>query len=212
MKSRHTPRKQAAATDWADINRRLEQTRMAIEELDEPGPERQQQILRERAAVLAKSADRVAAPEQPGQHLDVLEFMVAGERYAFETVHVDQVYPITPITPIPGVPDFVVGIIMAQGEVLSVIDLRLLLDLPISGLLDPVSIIALKSETMEFGILAEQIVGIESMPRDAIERNMPSLADKAGTYLQGVSANRTAVLDAARLLADPRLAIDAGRQ
>lgn len=212
MSLRNTERKRPAATDWDEIRQRLEQARIAIEELAEPGLERQQQILRERAAALAKSAMPATSPKPPMQRINVLEFRVAGERYAFETAYVDQIYPIMPITALPGVPDFVAGIIMAQGEVLSVIDLRSLLDLPMSGMLEPAAIIALKNETMEFGILAEEILGVESFSRDALKKELPTLTGKAGSCLEGVSTNRTAILDAARLLSDPRLVIEAGQQ
>jgi purine-binding chemotaxis protein CheW len=121
---------------------------------------------------------------------------------------VAQVYPFSPITPIPGAPDFVVGIVAAQGDVLSVVDLRSLLDLPMSGLLEPVAIIALKSETMEFGILAEEVLGVERIPLESIEHELPVLAGKANNYLLGVSANRTAILNAAQLLSDPRLVVE----
>lgn len=210
MSPSNMPRDRAAATDWSEINRRLEQSRLAIEGLAEPAADRQRQILRDRAAALAKSGLRKAAPESSARTrtIEVLAFRVAGERYAFETAYVAQVYPMSTITHLPGVPDYVVGIIAAQGDVLSVIDLRSLLDLPISGLLEPTAIIALKSETMEFGILAEEILGVERLPLAFIERTAPILASKANSYLQGVSANRTAVLSAAQLLSDPRLVIE----
>jgi purine-binding chemotaxis protein CheW len=145
-----------------------------------------------------------------GPHIEVLVFHAAGERYAFETTHIAQVCPMLPVTAIPGVPDYVVGIAGVQGEVLSVVDLRSLLDLPLVRLAEPNAIIVLKGEALEFGILAEDIVGIERYPEAALERMPATLADKQKTYLKGVSADRTAILDARQLLSDPRLAVDAG--
>ncbi|HCY63416.1 MAG TPA: chemotaxis protein CheW [Oxalobacteraceae bacterium] len=210
MKARDMRRNRAEEIDWPEINRRLEQSRVAIDELDAPALERQRRILRERAAALAKSRARAASPEALAHGIEVLGFRVAGERYAIESAHVAQVYPISPITSIPGVPDFVVGIVAARGDVLSVIDLRSLLDLPMSGLLEPAAIIALQSETMEFGILAEEILGVERISLESIERELPTLTGNADNYLLGVSANRTAILDAARLLSDPRLVVEIG--
>jgi purine-binding chemotaxis protein CheW len=203
-----TRRNRAEEIDWDEIKHRLEQSRIAIEDLAAPNPERQRQILRERSAALAKNGARAVSRDPAASSLEVLEFRVAGERYAFESTHVAQVYPFSPITPIPGAPDFVVGIVAAQGDVLSVVDLRSLLDLPMSGLLEPVAIIALKSETMEFGILAEEVLGVERIPLESIEHELPVLAGKANNYLLGVSANRTAILNAAQLLSDPRLVVE----
>lgn len=210
MMFRNTQRNSAGAIDWNEVKLRLEKTRIAIENLLEPDPDTQQQILRERAAVLAKSGAREVSPGSVSSTIEVLQFQVAGERYAFETTYISQVYPVSPITHIPGLPNFVVGIVAAQGDVLSVIDLRSLLELPISGLFEPVSIIALKNETMEFGILAEKILGIERFALESIDRELPTLTSKANNYLQGVSTSRTAILNAGQILSDPRLVIEVG--
>ncbi|OGB22420.1 MAG: hypothetical protein A3I66_14320 [Burkholderiales bacterium RIFCSPLOWO2_02_FULL_57_36] len=177
--------------------------------MTEPGHDRQQEILRERAVGLA----RIAAPAAPASPIEercieVLEFKSAGERYAFETVYVAQVFPICAITPIPGVPNFVVGIIPSEGDVLSVIDLRSLLDLPLSRLIEPTSIIVLRNQTMEFGILAEEILGIERFPLESIEHELPALSNTVDTYLKGVSSTRTAILNADQLLSDSRLIVE----
>jgi purine-binding chemotaxis protein CheW len=208
MTAEHTQRNGAAQTDWDDINRRLERVRSAIEDLTEPGPERQQQILRERAVGLARIAIRAEPAVPAASSIEILEFISGGERYAFETEYVARVLPVCAITPIPGTPDFVVGIITAEGDVLSVVDLRSLLDLPINRLTEPTSIIVLKSDTMEFGILAEEVLGIERFPLESIDRELPKLTNIADTYLKGVSATRTAILDADQLLSDPRLVVE----
>jgi purine-binding chemotaxis protein CheW len=213
MTSARKQRIGAAEVDWDDINRRLEHTRNAIKELLDPGQDRQRQILRERAVSLARNSvhtqavhTEAAAPAAHG--IEILEFTLAGERYAFEGVCVAQVNPICAITPIPGTPDYVVGIISVEGDILSVIDLRSLLDLPISRLTEPTSIIVLKSHTMEFGILAEEILGIRRYPPESVERELPTLTDTVNTYLKGVTSTRTAILDADQLLSDPRLVVE----
>lgn len=210
MTSKPMRQKRSAKIDWDELHRRLGQARGAIERTDEAGRSNRNEILRERAVNLARSATPIQAGQLEEHCIEVLEFRSAGERYAFETAYVAQVYPICSITPIPGVPNFVVGIIMSQGEVLSIIDLRSLLDLPISGLADPTSIIVLKGGAMELGILAEEILGIERYPATSVERELPTLSDTMKTYLKAVSHNRTAILSADLLLSDPRLIVEIG--
>jgi purine-binding chemotaxis protein CheW len=118
----------------------------------------------------------------------------------------------TQVTPVPGMPDHVVGIIALEGEILSVLDLRTLLELPLSRLAEPAAIIVLRSDAMAFGVLAEGIVGIARYPASSLQHDMPTLADPDKTYLLGIAPGRTALLDAARLLADPRLVVDNDRQ
>lgn len=208
MTSTHNRRKDSVKTDWDEINRRLETVRSTIESLTEPDQDKQLHILRTRAAGLARIAPAAASAGPAPESIEVVEFISAGERYAFETAYVAQVHPICPITPIPGTPTFVVGIIPAQGEVMSVIDLRSLLNLPISRLAEPASIIVLKSETMEFGVLAEEVLGIQRYSLESIEHELPTLSDKAYTYLKGVSSDHTAILNAQQLLSDSRLVVE----
>lgn len=210
MTSARKQRTGAAKVDWDDINRRLENARNAIKDLLDPGQDRQQQILRERAVSLACIAVRPESLAPAAHDIEVLEFTSAGERYAFEAACVAQVYSMCAITPIPGTPDFVVGIISVEGDILTVIDLRSLLDLPISRLTEPSSIIVLKGQTMEFGILAEEILGIQRYAPESVERELPTLKDTVNTYLKGVTSTRTAILDADQLLTDPRLAVEIG--
>lgn len=200
----------AAKTDWGEIHRRLRLARDTIENQTESDQVRQDQILRERAVILAKAASRAQPAISSAQGIEVIEFASAGERYAFETACVAHVHPIGPITYIPGVPNFVVGIVASQGGVLSVIDLRSFLNLPLSSLSEPTAIIVLQTETMEFGILADEILGIEQYPMDSVERSLATLPHTENTYLKGVTPDRTAILDANQLLSDPRLVIEIG--
>lgn len=194
--------------DWDEVHKRLEQSRQEMDRLDSTDSAVQEQILRERVAVLAQTGSQTAPQAVPEERTEVLVFRVAGERYAFETSRVAQVYPISSITAIPGVPDFVVGIVAIRGEVLSVIDLRSLLDLPLAHLADPGAVVVLQSETMEFGILAEEILGVERYPLQTLERSLPTLSNIEKTYLTGVALDRTAILDADRLLSDTRLVVE----
>jgi purine-binding chemotaxis protein CheW len=200
----------SSTVDWTEMRRRLDESRRTIDRLSGNDPESREQMLRERARKLAQIESRTVAAATV-ERIEVLAFHVGGERYAFEAHRVAQVFPISPITAIPGVPDFVVGIVASGGAVLSVIDLRSLLDLPLAGLQDPTAIIVLRSETMEFGILAESIVGIEHYPLHALEHALPTLSNIEKTYLKGVAPDRTAILDTDRLLSDPRLVVDEGQ-
>lgn len=210
MSTKHKARSRAGGMDWDGVRQRLERARAAIDEAGASSRDRQEQILRERAVALAQPDATDAAATQSGGIIEALVFHAAGERYAFETAYVARVYPIMPITAIPGVPDFVVGIVAAEGELLSVVDLRSLLDLPLSRLAEPKAIVMLQTEAMEFGVLAEEIVGVERHAADSLERELPTLADAEKTYLMGITPSRIAVLDAKRLLSDARLVVDVG--
>ncbi len=208
MNHADTTRKRANRIDWRSVHRRLEQARNTIEATGPGDSGVQEQVLRERAAAMAKPL--LPASTRKADALELLVFSLAGEQYAFETAFVAQAWPLPGVTPIPGTPDHVVGIVAVEGEIMSVIDLRSLLDLPLSGLAEPTTMIALKDDAMEFCVLAEGIAGIEYADQDDLQHDLPTLGGNETTYLKGVTARRIAVLDAEQLLADPRLVIDMG--
>lgn len=209
MKPRCLQHEANGAADWDELHRRLSRVREHIDRLTAPDHAAQQRQLRERAAVLACEAANASADEPTGNSLEVLEFQLAGECYALEASYIFQVTAFSPLTYVPGVPDYVVGIIAAQPDVLSVVDLRTLLRLPLCSLSEPSAIIVLKHGAMEFGVIAEKILGTARYRIDDIEEGLRHFTGASLRYLKGVTSGRTAVLDAAGLLSDPELVIDA---
>ena len=102
---------------------------MAIDQVDLP-PAEQERILQERAKNLAREGP---ADQGARKQLDVVEFLLAYERYAIESHWVREVHPLKEITPLPGTPAFVLGIINVRGRIVSVVDLKAFFDLPVRG-------------------------------------------------------------------------------
>lgn len=189
---------------WEEIYRRLESVREALELGWVPPAEEKKAILRARARVLASEPETGAAETEA---LEVVEFLLAHERYAIELEYVREVYPLRDLTPLPCTPRFVLGIINVRGEVISVIDLKKFFDLPEKGLTDLNKVIILHSQDMEFGILADVILGVSCI---AVKEVQPSPATFTGIrerYLKGVTKDRKVVLDAKNLLADRSIVV-----
>ena len=161
-------------------------------------------ILRARARALAQPAERV--PESAA-FLEVLEFRLAQERYAIETRHVREVYPLKDLTPLPGVPAFVLGIVNVRGRILPVLDLKRLFELPEQGLTDLHRIILLEGHDLEMGLLADATVGVRSIPVDSLQSSLPTLSGILSAYVKGVTAGHLVVLDVPRILADPKIIV-----
>ena len=76
-------------------------------------------------------------------------------------------------------------------------------------LTEPAALIVLQGGAMEFGVLADVVLGVERYRRAALS---PGVAGGPATqrgYLLGVAPDRTALLDGARLLGDPTLVVGA---
>lgn len=163
--------------------------------------EQKKQIWKKRARALARET---ASEERKRELLDVLAFDLAHETYAFELPHVREVLPLRDVTPLPGVPPFILGLILLRGEVLSVMDLKRFFELPAKGLTDLNRVIVLASRTMSFGVLADAILGVRSLPRDRIQPSLPTFTGLRAAYLKGVSEGGVVILDAEKILGDER--------
>lgn len=196
--------KKPAAIDWREVKQRMETVRVAIEQVWAPSPDEKQRILKARARALAQEP---APTPIASEHIEVVEFALAYEHYAVESRYVREVYPLENLTPLPCTPAFVLGIVNVRGEILSVIDLKKFFDLPEQGLTDLHRIILVRGNDLEFGVLADAIVGVRTIPADSLQPSLPTLTGIRGDYLKGVTAERLVVLDLDRILADPKIIV-----
>ena len=161
-------------------------------------------ILKARAKALAREITQTASAEAG---LEVIEFVLAYEHYALETVHVREVHPLKEITPLPCTPAFVCGIINVRGQILTVIDLKKFFDLPEKGIADLHQVIIVRVADIEIGILADVVIGVRSIPQEAVQRSLPTLTGLRQDYLKGVTNERLVILDAEKILSDKRLVV-----
>lgn len=194
----------AGHIDWAAIHERLARAAAAIEGRAAATFADNARVLAARARELAREA---APQSRPQDQLEVVEFLLAHETYAIESSFVREVYPLRDLTPLPGVPAFVAGIVNVRGKIVSVIDLKRLVDLPARGLTELNKIIVIGNEHMEFGLLADAVLGVQHIPLRSLQRALPTLTGIRAEYLRGVARERLVILDAARILADPKLVV-----
>jgi purine-binding chemotaxis protein CheW len=165
--------------------------------------EDQRRILRERARILAREPQSANTEEI----LVVVEFILAQERYGIESTLIREVYPLKEYTPLPGTPPFILGLMNVRGQILSITDIRKFFDLPEKGLTNLNRVIILKNRDREFGILADDIVGIRSLPLKELQTSLPTLTGIRAEYLKGVTPDRLVVLEGEKLLKDDRLVV-----
>lgn len=161
--------------------------------------DKERTILKARARALAREGKDKEAPEES---IEVVEFLLAYERYGIESSYVREVYPLKELTPLPCTPPFVLGIINVRGRIVSVIDIKKFFDLPEKGLTDLNKVIIIHNDAMEFGILADVVLGVRSVLVKEIQPSLPTLIGVREEYLKGVTPDRLVILDAGKLLAD----------
>ena len=189
--------------DWSAIHRRIEAINTSITKGFSPSPEDRKRILRARADFLARQPGR----EQAGDTLEVVEFILANERYGIESGYVREVYPLKDYTPLPCTPPFVIGLLNVRGRIISVIDIKKFFDMPGKGISDLNKVIIIHDYNMEFGILADSILGVGDIALRDIQPPLPTLTGIRAEYLRGVTAERTVILDARKLLTDKKIIV-----
>lgn len=190
---------QTLAVDWSEIHRLLEAAREALERGATPSFEEKRGILKVRAEALAREPERDKSSQG---YLEIVEFLLAYERYGVESSYVREVYPLKEFTPLPFTPPFVLGIMNVRGQVLSVIDLKKFYDLPAKGLSDLNKVIIVHDDKMAFGILADAILGVRFVPLEEIQSPLPTLTGIREMYLKGVTRDRVVILDGGKLTSD----------
>jgi purine-binding chemotaxis protein CheW len=186
--------------NWELIRRRMEQSAASLNNAAAPSQAAKAAVLRARAKALARAPE---VAERPGHYIEIVEFMLAYERYAVDCAFVREVHPLKDITALPGAPAFVAGIVNVRGQIVSVVDMKTFFDLPRKGLTDFNRVIILNDGQMEFGLLVDAVLTVHRLALDAIQPPLPTLIGVRANYLHGVSQQRTIILNAAKLLADP---------
>ncbi|KIO48623.1 chemotaxis protein CheW [Nitrosospira sp. NpAV] len=190
--------------NFQEIEQRLETARAGIERVWAPTAEETQQILRERALALTQES---TLGETVDDGIEVVQFTLAYERYAVESHYVRHVSSLENLTPLPCTPAFVLGIVNLRGEILPVIDLRKLFELPERGLTDLNRIIVLQAGKTVFGILADTVTSVHRIFLADLQLSLPTLTGIRRNYLKGITRERLVILDAAKLLMDESIIV-----
>ena len=162
-------------------------------------------ILQARSRKLARKPSK---PEQPSEDLlAVTEFLLARERYALELRFIREIWPLKDLTPLPCTPPFVLGIINIRGQILSVIDFRRYAGLPIKGITELNRVVILKSGDMEFGILADEIIGMRNVSLREMQRQ-PFQTGILMQFIIGIAPDGCIVLDGGKILTDRKIVVE----
>lgn len=166
--------------------------------------------------------------EAIGQTLDLLVFLLNGERYGLEVAHVREIYPLEQLTPVPRTPNFVAGVFSARGRLISVIDLRAFLALPPSGLGLPIlsstslpelqgsgrasqtKIVVVATADLEIGLLADEVADVLTIFKDELEPMLTTQLGGHAEFAQGIAPGMLLVLNLNNLLSDKRLIVHEG--
>jgi len=73
-------------------------------------------------------------------------------------------------------------------------------------------LIILRNEEMEFGILADEILGTRAIPRSAVQAAPPTISRIGAAYLRGATGDGLIVLDGEKILNDEKMIVHQGTE
>ena len=155
--------------------------------------------LRQRASQYAQPSKQQQIFEQEQEEVyQLLTFDLGAERYGIDVTRVTRVRALSKLTRVPGAPSFYRGVVNMRGQIVTVLDLRILLALGMDTTEIPPELVVVKHNNLEIAILADHVSDVERVPVEVIE----AVEMK---YARGVTLDRLVVLDIEQLLSDERL-------
>ena len=194
-----------AQIDWSRLYQRLDATRKALEEAVTPDPQRIREVLRRRAEVLGNEP---VISAKAGERIDVVEFLLAHERYGIEMSFIREVAPLKNLVRLPSSAPFVLGLIHLRGEIISVIDIKKFFGLPDKGLTDLNKVLITQSGDTEVGILADSILSIQSLSVEDLHSAPITFTGIRAEFVKGITSTPMVILDIERMLSDKRVLVD----
>jgi len=191
--------------DWNEIRKKVELTGEILLKNTVFSKEEQRSILKNRAQTIAVDTQNKTDADES---IELIEFSLSAERYGIETSFVREVYPLKDFTTLPGTPSFLLGIINVRGKIVSVINLKKFFNLPEKGLGELNKVIIIANEKMEFGILADVILGTNSIPLHTVKASPAAIDGIGSEYLKGVTGEHLIILNTRNILNDEKIIIN----
>ena len=165
-----------------------------------------QDILQERALKISGRHLGNHLPHE--EEFTVVEFNLMPEHYAIDEYYVSEVILLKELTIIPGVPLFVAGITNIRGKIISVVDLKIFLGITSKGITDLNRIIVLKNKQMEFGILADSILGTKTIKTSMLSPAPITIQGAAAGFVKGITSDGLIILDGCNILSTKSIIIN----
>ena len=144
----------------------------------------------------ARARQYAQAPRtQAGTWAEVLLVRVGEEDYALELGWLRSVHDADGLAPVPCTPAYVAGILNVRGEVVTVLDLAVILGLVAPSTSERRSHVLLAEVPQgRIGLLVDEVLGAEQVELDRLSRGL-----SGRDFVQGVADARIVLLDVERL-------------
>lgn len=161
--------------------------------------------------LLKSRTERLAKPikeQEIDNKLSVVEFLLAKEKYAIESVYIQEIQPLLDLTPLPTTPKFILGITNLRGQILSVMNLKTFFGLLDADIKNSPKLIVVSVGEMTLAFLADDVIGQNKISLLDLQTSLPTLSEKQSKYLIGITKDQLIVLDIVKLLTDKSIIVN----
>lgn len=119
--------------------------------------------------------------------VDVVQFEIAGTRYALDIQLAQEIVEMMPITPVPKAPPHIAGIINLRGEITNILNLNRLMELPECGDSESKKIIVLVADAVggsKIGMIVDDVKSVLQISDEDVDKMDTSFSKEA--YIKGI--------------------------
>ncbi len=162
--------------------------------------------LQEKLAERTRRLREQAATAGPtGPQTTFLTFAKGRQRYGVLLDEVLEVQALDQYSAVPGAPPFVPGVVHFRGEILALLDLGRLLNIPETGLADIHFYIVVEAGGRRVAVVAGQIDDLISVASEQIAAAPLLPGQRSPDWMVGVHEENCLIVRMDRLLTDPQL-------
>ena len=114
-------------------------------------------------------------------------FKLNGQEFGADLAGVIEVLPMPEITPVVHTPPFIKGVINLRGQIIAVIDLKVLFLLPVGEGPEKSNIVIVQSDDKTAGFIVDSITKIHACGAPDKDSIPATITGKLAEYLEGVA-------------------------
>lgn len=181
--------------------------RESIERLATAGQRRADPAaLREKLEARAKQLRRRMTTAEPADApLVLLAFNAGNQRYGIPVSDVIEVQALDYFSPVPGTPSFISGVIHWRGDVLSLLDLGKLFEIPESGIADIHVYLVVEAAGRRVAVVALEVEEIIAAAKSEVKPTPELPGSIPLEWVLGVHDNNRLILRMDQIVRDSRL-------
>jgi purine-binding chemotaxis protein CheW len=167
----------------------------------------EREVLLERARSLASNLDDQSA----SRHIPLAIVGLGGEYFGVELATVREFTDLQRITPVPCCPSFIVGDMNLRGDILTVVDIRQAVQMPVVEAVSTGKVIVVPLGEALVGVLVDEVFDVFNLDPAALTAVPSALKSISDTCLKGTAScngRMVAILDLQKILTTSALTVD----